>query len=247
VNDIKTASLSGVQQVGTYTIPAAGKYQIRIAGESLANNAYGAAGGILIASKLFSKNAILDIKGIKSAVDSEASSGMSAGAGVGVWENGNIALVAGGGTYAWVSGGGYVGGYGINYWQAKNKYIYLYGYSWNGTTGSSKTYCSAANCNVGAVGGKGWHANDIRLGYGGTGYCGSGYTCTQIAGGNSTNQPAGYSAATYGNWWSALTLGAGYASIVYCGPYANSICPPSCGNTVSCTTGSCNYKTGLCE
>ena len=236
VNNIGTRTLSSaVQQVGTYTIPLAGKYQIRMAGEKSVG-----AGGILIASKQFSKNVILIIKGIQGISGIDGDSGHKGGAGIGLWENGNIALVAGGGSCTWVSGSGYVGGYGYDYWASRKQHIYYYGRNWDGTTGSNKTYCSAANCNIGATGGASYLAS-TQYGYGGTGYCGSGYTCATTAGGNANGYSTNYSVTSYGS------SGKGYVTIVYCGPNANSICPASCGNTVSCSTGTCNYHTGLCE
>ena len=69
VNNISTNTLSSaVQQVGTYTIPVAGKYQIRLMGEagySLVKNSYWAAGGILTASTYYDTNALITLIPVK--------------------------------------------------------------------------------------------------------------------------------------------------------------------------------------
>jgi len=251
VNNISTATLSSnVAQVGTYTIPVAGKYQIRLMGESGYDYAHQpavcfAAGGILIANTYYSSDTLITLKGIKGGIQ-DSSTTFIAGAGIALWDDivttGVPTLVAGGGVGGNAGGGGYNGGLTTFTSRATS------GYSWDGSLGNNTTYCSSTTCNVGAVGGRWWYASHWG-GYGGTGYCGSGYTCTTIAGGNGNGGAADYASypnASYGNW-SVLSPAPGYASIVYCGPNADSTCPASCGNNVSCTTGSCNYHTGLCE
>jgi len=249
VKNISTGTLSSaVAQVGTYTIPVTGKYQITLMGEAgywtvgYYTWTGNSAGGILIANTYYDADTLITLKGIKGRyVDSN----YFAGAGVALWDSivttGAPTLVAGGGVAGGGAGSGYNGGQST----MSNSNSYR-GYSWNGSLGSNTAYCSSADCNIGATGGRYYMGN--AYGYGGTGYCDSSYACTTITGGNCTGQPVNYSAATYGNWGTnTLTGGKGYVAIVYCGPDANSTCPPSCGNTVSCTTGTCNYHTGLCE
>ena len=256
VTGITTPNLSStVQQVGTYTIPVAGKYQIRLMGEAGGehnnwNGTWSGAGGILIANTYYDADISITLKGIKGWKDSS----YRGGAGVALWDTINTTgvptLVAGGGPI-W-SGGGYIGGSATGSQSSVSK-----GYSWDGSLGTNTTYCNSATCNIGATGGRSRHGGASGYyTYGGTGTgasgypCPSDYTCTTVTGGNglSLNDYANYPASTYGNWGTnTLTGGAGYAAIVYCGPNANSACPASCGNDVACTTGTCNYRTGLCE
>ena len=238
VNNITTASLSTpVAQVGEFTIPVAGKYQIRLMGEAGGGTGYytwaaAGAGGVLITNTVLAKGVVLTIKGIKMGVG-------NGGAGVALWDTidttdkSPVLVAGGGGSGHAAGGGGYNGGY------AQDSYgETAAGYSWNGILGNSQVMASATSPT--AMGGA-WNLSSNYCGYGGTGYCGSLYTCAQIAGGNASWTAGGYSAANYGNQSAAS------AAIVYCGPSADSPCPEGCGNGVGCATGSCNYKTGLCQ
>ena len=255
ITNISTNTLSStVAQVGTYTIPVAGKYQIRLMGEMghyEGQPNWSGAGGILIANTYYDTDTLITLKGIKGGPQGSSSRG---GAGIALWDTINTTgaptLVAGGGAGGVAGAGGYNGGKTT----LVNSSV-TSGYSWDGTLGTNTTYCDSTSCNIGATGGRWWTTYANWGGYGGTGYCGSGYTCTQIAGGstkcvdrNNSNCPSeNYPAATYGNWNTDHSKALGYATIVYCGPNADSPCPASCGNGVVCTTGSCNYHTGLCE
>jgi len=251
VNNISTNTLSSaVVQVGTYTIPVAGKYQIRLMGEggywtqstSLLLNG---AGGILIANTYYDANTLLTMKGIKG---SRWNSSNWSGAGVALWEgtvSGAPTLVAGGGGL--YGGGGYLGG---------KRDSSLYGWNWDGSGGTSTYCCYTAPCNNGATGGCYYFVSGSGPGGTGTGSsgypCPSGYNCATITGGSvaySSASPvtASYLNTSYGNWNYYSSHAFGYAAIVYCGPNANSACPASCGNDIACTTGTCNYRTGLCE
>ena len=167
------------------------------------------------------------------------------GAGISLLDEVNITgvpiLVAGGGSWGNAGGGGYNGG---NFGNSSGTWGATSGYSWDETVGTSTTYCNSASCNIGATGGT-WSSDG---GYGGTGYCGSGYTCTQIAGGNAANSPAGYPASTYGNWeTNTLTGGKGYASIRWCGPSGSaSTCPDTCLSDINCDSISI-CRSGFCE
>jgi len=252
VNNISTKSLSStVAQVGTYTIPVAGKYQIRLMGEmgAWANNS--TAGGILIANTYYNAFSLITIKGIKGYY---YDSNYWGGAGIALWDTiGDVTgvpkLAAGGSGVASIAGGGYLGGWGWYRGDIRD------GYGWNGSRGGSKYCCYTAPCNNGATGGCDIIISDGRFASGGTGtgssgyLCPTDYVCTTVTGGSGDwNGPtsSGYSSVTYGNW-SVSGAVPGYAAIVYCGPDANSECPASCGNGVSCTTGTCNYHTGLCQ
>jgi len=252
VNNISTSTLSSaVQEVGTYTIPVTGKYQVRLIGEGgwYKSNGYtwtaAGAGGILVANKQFLKDDILTIKGIKGNVCGTTTH--AAGAGIALWDTidttGAPALVAGGGPTGCCGGGGYLGG-------TCSTNANWNGYSWDGSLGNNTTYCNRVSCNIGATGGSFRWSGKYDT-YGGMGYCDNSYTCTTVSGGNAlwdTLTIANYPANSYGNWGNnTLTGGKGYAAIVYCGPNADSTCPASCGKDVRCTIGSCNYFTGLCE
>jgi len=245
--NISTSTLSSaVQEVGSYTIPVAGNYKITLMGEAGYrgwNNSYttesNGAGGILIANAYYATDTLITVKGIKGGRWTQNLDDDIAGAGVALWDTLNTTgaptLVAGGGgSNAATGGGGYIGGaYSANF--ANQNHL---GYSWDGTRGNNTTYCNGTtNCNV-ANGGieKCDDCAAPQRGYGGTGYCGSGYTCTQIAGGNCTHDAANWSAATYGNWGTnTLTGGKGYASITYCGPDAESFCSTyPCDTTKTC-------------
>ena len=172
-------------------------------------------------------------------------------------------LVAGGGAAGVMAGGGYDGG--TTNWSSGGGN----GYGWDDSRGGNTTYCDGTNnCDV-ASGGMAFYSSYTP--YGGTGHCGSGYNCKQIAGGNSKNNIKGYSVEFYGNgvWetngnWvtDGLTRGKGYASIAYCGSsqsdcptpcIANKDCPrdiPFCDNKVcyaTCVANSqCPYSTPFC-
>ena len=234
--NISTSTLSStVQEVGSYTIPVAGNYQIKLMGETgldyreSMSYASWAAGGILTTNAYYDANTLITLKGIKGYL---YGSQVWGGAGVALWDTVNTTgapkLVAGGGAAAG-SGGGYNGG--------KNTATNSSGYSWDGTVGTNTTYCASVGCNVGAVGGRWWYTAGSRGGYGGTGYCDSSYTCTTVAGGNASSDGSAYFAFDgYGNWGdNTLTGGKGYASITYCGPDAESFCSTyPCDTTKTC-------------
>ena len=252
VNNVTTASLSTpVAQVGTYTIPVAGKYQIRLMGEAgYRHNSHvgweNGAGGVLIANKNLSANTVLTFKGIQGIY---GDSSVWSGAGVAMWDstwaNPDPVLAAGGGDPSGISGGGYYGGYS-SFWYIIDNQRWAYG--WDGTKNYSNTICcTTTNCEAVASGGAYtmcWSSNGCKF-LSGSGICQHDYSCTNINGGTGwANNTSGCSypyANTYGN------QSPGYAAIVYCGPKADSACPEGCGNGVSCTTGTCNYHTGLCE
>ena len=259
VKDIRTPNLSSaVAQIGTYTIPFTGKYQIRLMGESAVlhsntNHNHTASGGILIANKNFSADTVLTMKGVKGWYRNSDEWG---GAGVMFWDtvdtSGVPVLTAGGGGRSAVGGGGGINGGWQRY---QNNYSWR-GYSYTGNLGDNQSYCDGSNsyCNT-AGGGVADTNTSTYFSAGGTGSSVSdcisaGFSnCAMIAGGNSRAGGASiYLGENYGNWVGNTTIGdPGYAAIVYCGSNANSACPASCGNNVSCTTGTCNYHTGLCE
>ena len=248
VSDISTSTLTNpVEQVGdtAFGITTPGWYQITLMGESgldyresMSYTSW-AAGGILIANTYYDANVLITIKGIGGYLYGPQVWG---GAGVALWDTLDITgapkLVAGGGAAAG-SGGGYNGG--------KNTATNSSGYSWNGIVGTNTTYCASAGCNVGAVGGRWWYTGGNKGGYGGTGYCGSGYNCTPIAGGNASGDGSSYFAsAGYGNWGdNTLTGGAGYVSIVYCGT-SESDCPTICTSDSDCSGGD-ECKNAICQ
>ncbi len=255
VTGVDTLNLSStIQQIGTYPIPSSGKYQVRLAGQGR-----GSAGGVLVADTYYNAGTAITIKAIKggkgnTVSGSEQGSSLGeGGAGVALWNSsvttGAPTLAAGGGVQNWGCGSGLVGG------NAGRGSSYR-GYSWDGNRGSSTSSCKNTSCNVGATGGdytdRTFSAN---RGWGGTGTtkeaCSSaGYShCVTITGGNLpwqyTTDGNVYPATNYGNWVAGGSPG--YAVIVYCGPNTNSACPASCDVNTACTTGTCNYHTGLCE
>jgi len=230
VNNISTRALSAnIADVGSYTIASPGKYKISLYGEAGYSsghlNEYGAAGGVIKVAKIFGSLTTIKIKGVKGCFWSNEHWG---GAGIAMYENDSVKLVAGGGA-GWTEfgGGGYIGGYGI---EGKGSTPH---HGSGIVSGTSTKYCTSAFCSDEAYGGRcysysttwGWY-----YGYGGSGYCDSSYCSAEnsyeiIPGGNCLHW-GGYSTTTYGNWGSTtLTGGAGYASIIYCGPDANSTCP----------------------
>jgi len=252
VNNITTASLpTPVAQVGTYTISTAGKYQVRLMGEAgYRHNSHvgweNGAGGVLIANKNLSANTVLTFKGIQGIYGDTS---VWSGAGVAMWDstwaNLDPVLAAGGGDPTGRSGGGYYGGYSSYWYNIDNQ---LWAYGWDGTKNYSNTICcTTTNCEAVASGGAYtmcWSGNGCKF-LSGSGICQHDYSCTNVNGGTGwANNTSGCSypySNTYGN------QSPGYAAVVYCGPSADSPCPEGCGNGVGCTTGNCNYKTGLCE
>ncbi len=241
--NISTSTLSSaVQEIGTYTIPVAGNYQIKLMGEAgywVNHGDYttidNGAGGILIANTYYDADTFLTLKGIRGFW----SASYWAGAGIALWDTistvGAPKLVSGGGGIA-SGGGGYNGG-------ASTYPVTTSGYSWDDSLGSNTAYCSSTSCNIGATGGRSyWAGGGFGYTYGGTGTgssgypCPNGYTCATIAGGNDTSYPENYPASTYGNWGTnTLTGGKGYASIAYCGPDAESFCSTyPCDTTKTC-------------
>ena len=173
--NISTSTLSSnVQEIGTYTIPVAGNYQIKLMGEaglkiSDPARVISSAGGILISNHQYNNEDIFTIKAIKGGYYPGYSDYLG-GAGVALWDDVNTTgapiLVAGGGSWGAAGGGGYNGGKCT--WSGATS-----GYSWDGSLGTNTTYCSSAACNIGATGGRWWSAAHNWGGYGGTGYCGS--------------------------------------------------------------------------
>jgi len=257
VDNISTPNLSNsVEQVGdsAFGITQPGWYQITLMGEmgwqSFNNNGHRASGGILTTNKHFLGDEILTIKAIKGGA--YLSAGAKGGAGVALWDSivttGVPTLVAGGGAWGNASGGGYNGGAVVNYSNA------ISGYSWDGTIGTNTTYCDSASCNIGATGGRWWTDKYNQGGHGGTGYCGSGYTCTTITGGNgngTSGDPGNYTNylnSSYGNWeTNTLTGGKGYASIRWCGPSGSaSSCPDTCSTDSDCSGATPYCNNGFC-
>jgi len=256
VDNISTLNLTNpVEQVGgsAFAITQPGWYQITLMGEGGWLSGYGhtwqgsGAGGILISNHQYNSDDILTIKAVKGGnythVNDQRFFG---GAGIALWDilntTGAPTLVAGGGAVDAVGGGGYNGGYKDSLHSGNSQ-----GYSWDGTTGNNTTYCSSAPCNIGAVGGRWWSTANKVADYGGTGYCGSGYTCTTITGGNASVTDTNYPASTYGNWMNnTLTGGAGYVSIVYCGT-SESDCPTICTSDSDCGYHeACDLSTARC-
>jgi len=251
VSDISTSTLTNpVEQVGdtAFGITTPGWYQITLMGEAgwWVSGGYtwaaAGAGGILITNTYYDVDTLLTLKGIKGSPWEDR----KGGAGIALWDEivttGAPKLAAGGGGAGPAVGGGYNGGARANYTGSTA------GYSWDGTTGTNTTYCSSTACNVGAVGGRWWYASGNWGGHGGTGYCGSGYTCTTIAGGNASGDGSSYFAsAGYGNWGdNTLTGGAGYVSIVYCGT-SESDCPTICTSDSDCGYHeACDLSTARC-
>ena len=189
----------------------AGKYKIRLLGEggygvfrggfcdgsgAYTNGCSGAGGILLVSEKKLEKGTSLTFRSIAGYSWSHWNEQATSGAGTGMWEIGEIKLVAGGGGFAASGGGGYVGGYGI-----QNDLERYDGYGYNGVKGSSQSYCSSASCTGTAWGGRSeYYADRYVRGFGGSAYCAAGYTCTHIPGGNArTWGTSGYSASSYGN------------------------------------------------
>ena len=202
---------STVQQVGTYTIPAAGKYKIILIGEEGKrenNQSKAGGGGVLVANTYYNANTLLTLRGIQGVVVDTVRYG---GAGVALWDTtdatGAPKLAAGGGTSPW-GGSGYLGGYS---WGSGG----LSGYGWDGSRGGN------SNESPGGASGGYSSTNSTWIEAGGTGTgsngypCPNGYTCTTMSTGINR------STTTY----PVITNGNGYASVIYCGPDASSTCP----------------------
>ena len=180
-----TTVLSGS---GSYKTVAAGKYKIILRGGvascdysiyrgSRGTNYYGA-GGVLTATKVFSKGVTLTVKTLSGGGWWERNSNLdtyswSGGAGIAFWAGGSApVLAAGGGGADRVGGGGFSGGSG---WRSS-------GANWTGASGSSGVSCNG-KC---TASGSGTGA--------GAGYCESGYSCVAS---NGTNGQNGASATVY--------------------------------------------------
>jgi hypothetical protein len=219
-NTTQESAVIGARDLETFTILSNGKYKITVKGEGnysikhefCANGSYGyncerytAAGGTNVVEKVLDKNTILKFIAIAGAHVYNRDSWGWGGSGVGLFINGNLFMVAGGG----LDGGGYLGGWGCS--------VEGSGYSWDGTrTSFNKTYASGAN--GGAGGCSSWDCNSEHLAYGGSGYCADN-TCVSTYGTASQNRSCW---TTNSN---GLPKGPGYATVVYCGPNANSTCP----------------------
>ena len=166
---------------GSYTIPVAGRYKIRMA-------ASGTMTGIVYYNK-----------GVQLTVSYPSGWG-SAGRGIVLLAGGSPALAAGGA--GWCSsgnavaqcagGGGYYGGGAYNGGASNNRD----GAGWDG---SQKNY-SKSGIGTGLFRNRGTTCG----GYGGSGYCASGYSCS-----------GGYGDST----------GYIYPIVTYCGPSSSSSCP----------------------
>ena len=164
------------ENLGSITLPA-GKYQFDIrggAGYTYLDINVLSGGGTLMATKTFRNPTTLQVKSIKGYY----ASGYCGGSGIGLFEEGIVKAVAGGGAVWNWAGGGYVGG---------ARFGNPGGYSWDGTKGNS-----TATFGIGNGGNSG--SSSSNLTYGGTGYCASDYSCTGTYG---TNAGVAYIVITY--------------------------------------------------
>ena len=192
-----------------YVVNDPGKYKISVYGEAGGGANIKANGGILKAAKYFNSSDIIKIKAIRGSYNSGNSSW--GGAGVAIYENNVVKMAVGGGA-TYYSGGGAGGGY-----------LNDGGSGLAGAPGGS--ICIAPSPSIppmGTPGGKGYCASS---------YCNDENYYEAIPGGNAVAgnlapQMCNISAGSGGNTASnALTGGKGYASIMYCGPYPDSVCP----------------------
>ena len=218
----------------TFTIPTNGKYKVNIKAEvgspdlaasSSSSRIFSANGGIINFEKVYFANTRLMFKVIPGGFIPHAPARCWGGAGVATYDNDSLRLVAGGGGVAGCGGGGgYVGGRCRRVVSGSEATWAMNGYGIDGTnTTYSTTLCTSSSCPSGAYGG-GYErssGSDQHWVYGGSSYVGSDYSSLGIftPGGNATNAPQGYSAASYGN------SDSGSVTITYCGPDANSTCP----------------------
>ncbi len=229
----------------TYTIPTNGKYKVEIkaeggidcsgtAGSCYAETVVGA-GGIINVTKVYDANTRLMFKAIPGGNMSlhpnhQLGRGWG-GAGIAMYENDSVKLVAGGGTTGGLGGGGgYVGGRCRRVVSDTEATWIMNGYSIDGTnTTYITTKCTSSSCPSGAYGGcyeeqwsaQGYTCRDCHWCYGGSSYIATDYASlgTFTPGGNSTKKPQGYSAASYGN------RAPGTVTVTYCGSDASSTCP----------------------
>ena len=194
---------------------AAGRYQIILYGEQARGywnysgcidyDEFYAGGGILTAYKQLPKGITLTVKTVVGGAESYCCRpcfNYRGGYGVVFFAGGSApALAAGGGGSCDEGGGGYAGGSG-----SKSS-----GYNWTGATGSSGVSYSAGKSMAGGASTTSCTGTSSRrYGYGGSGYCENGYTCT--SGGTNTRS-------------NSVAKGNVYVSITYCGPNSNSSCP----------------------
>ena len=208
-----TECRSPIKDLTSYTIKCPGNYKIELRGEAgKCLNSYtdgrAAAGGILKAEKLFSQNTVLSIKSVTGGYVYS----YTGGAGISFWENGNMLLVAGGGSGKISGGGGKVGG---TITSCDTSYR-REGYGFNGNKGTFNIYPSVNT--ESSQGGGGTNAPNGEWSYGGSGTelqecLENGFTnCTLIpVGGQTSYIPNSYSAASYGN------RGVASATVTYLG------------------------------
>ena len=211
----------------TYTIVGKGKYKITVKGEAgrvqenhggVCGSGVGgyncswfsAAGGTNVVEKVLTKNTALKFIAI-AGIPKPNQVVVTSGSGVGLFLDGSLFMVAGGGNAGGLGGGGYLGGGNTA------GYTEGYGYSWDGSqTSTNLTYAEGANGGAGA-----WGSNSCNvLAYGGSGYCADN-TCVSTYG-TAANMGTSPCFSTNSN---GLPRGPGYANVVYCGPDASSTCP----------------------
>ncbi len=254
VDNISTSTFTNpVEQVGdtAFGITTPGWYQVTLMGEVGASpDTDVGSGGVLIANKNFSADALLILKGVQGSVYSSTSFG---GAGVLLWDDiidtttNPPTLGAGGGRGNGSTGGGIVGG-------STNRSDFQPGYGWNGSLGGNTTTCSDTACGSADSSGGAWYSGG-NYAYGGSGSSQSecsaaGYSsCVTTMGGNTTNSSSPYVSylnSKYGNWrTNTLTEGKGYASIIYCGT-SEADCPIACMMDADCPSDIPYCDSGAC-
>ena len=217
---------TGAKELETFTIPSNGKYKITVKGEAgrVQENHGGvcgsggggyncpwfsAAGGTNVVEKGLTKNTALKFIAIAGTPNPDRVA-VTSGSGVGLFLDGSLFMVAGGGYSAGYGGGGYLGGCNTAGYTGC-------GYSWDGSqTSFNMTYAEGANGGAGT-----WSSNSCGvLVYGGSGYCADN-TCVSTYG-TAANVGTSPCFSTNSN---GLPRGPGYANVVYCGPNSSSTCP----------------------
>ena len=174
---------------GSYKTVAAGRYKIILRGgvgsyssmdlkSGRSSSKYYGSGGVLTATKEFSKSMTLTVRTIGGGTYSYRDVNSyqitwSGGPGIAFWASTSAPVLAagGGGSGGYAGGGGFSGGGG-----SKSS-----GYNWTGATGGSGVSCNGKCTASGSDSG-------------GAGYCESGYSCVASNGANGQN---GASATVY--------------------------------------------------